>query len=327
MLGLGEEVGRDPERVGGGVGHDHNLGRSGEAIDTHRARNLSLREGHVHIAGARDHVDRTYRLGAVRHRRDRLRAADSIHLVDAGQRRGRKRDRGNRAVGPGRRTQRDLPHPRDAGRSRGHQHARRVRGPPTGDVTTGAVDREHSLGQPDAVALEGEAAGALRRVKCGDFAVRVVERPPDLAAGAGESRGERRGCNAQIVDLGTVEALGELPEGGVAAVSDGRDHLADSVDRARIIGRRSECGREVRHAAEVGPGQHRNVGMVTVRFRAAGRIDARLRGWPPNPPKNRPKTPAHPTAPSSPPCGRRSTSSSGAWWRWPIITTTPPTLR
>ena len=53
----------------------------------------------VDVAGTDDDVDGADRLGAVRHRRDRLRAADAVHLVDTGERGRGERDRGDRAVG------------------------------------------------------------------------------------------------------------------------------------------------------------------------------------------------------------------------------------
>src|ERR687898_684515 len=65
--------------------------------------------------------------------------------------------------------------------------------------------------------------------------------------------------------------------------------------------------------------------MVTVRFRVARAIDERLGEWPLNSSHHLPKTPTRLTAPSSPPCAHRSTTSYGASWPWPITTTTLPT--
>ena len=87
VLGLQDHVDRDEVGVDRGVGDHHDLRRPGERrrhADPALAGHLALGHRHVHVARADDHVDRADRLGAVGHRGDGLRAADPVHLVDAG---------------------------------------------------------------------------------------------------------------------------------------------------------------------------------------------------------------------------------------------------
>ena len=73
-------------RVGGGVGEDGDLGRPGLGVDADHASHQAFRGRHVDVAGAGDHVDGLdLRRVAVGGQRDRLRAADGVHLVDAEQ--------------------------------------------------------------------------------------------------------------------------------------------------------------------------------------------------------------------------------------------------
>ena len=84
VLGLGQQVGRDPRRVGGGIGDDQHLGRAGDHVDADGAEHLALGGGDVGVARADDLADRRDGLGAVGERADRLRAADAVDLGDAG---------------------------------------------------------------------------------------------------------------------------------------------------------------------------------------------------------------------------------------------------
>ena len=78
MLGLAQQVGRAHLGVGGVVGDDQDLGRAGEQIDADPAVELALGLGDIGVAGADQHVDRLEALGAERHRRHRLDAAQHM---------------------------------------------------------------------------------------------------------------------------------------------------------------------------------------------------------------------------------------------------------
>ena len=99
MLGLRQEVGGDPVRIGVAVGEDQHLGRPGDHVDADLAEHQALGRRHIGVAGTDDLVDRRDRRGAVGERRHRLGAADAVDLVDAGERGGRQHQRVEPAVG------------------------------------------------------------------------------------------------------------------------------------------------------------------------------------------------------------------------------------
>ena len=84
VLGLGHKVDSNQRRVGSFVSHDAYLGRTGDHVDSHVARNKLLCSGHERVARTRDLVDRGDLLGAVRKRGHRLSAAHAVDLGDAG---------------------------------------------------------------------------------------------------------------------------------------------------------------------------------------------------------------------------------------------------
>ena len=85
VLGLRQQVGGDPVGVAGLVGEDQHLGRAGDHVDADLAEHQALGRRHIGIAGPDDLGHRLDRLGAVGERGHRLRAADAIDLVDAGE--------------------------------------------------------------------------------------------------------------------------------------------------------------------------------------------------------------------------------------------------
>ncbi len=141
VLGLRKEIGRRKRSGGTAVGDDDHLRRPRERLDADDARDLALGGGDVRIARPRDHVDRGDGLGAVRHRRDRLRTTDSEHRVDTDERGGGERGGRDAPVGVGRDAEHDLGDAGDPRRDRGHQHGGRVRRPTPGNVEAGAIDR------------------------------------------------------------------------------------------------------------------------------------------------------------------------------------------
>ena len=85
VLGLREQLARDVFGTRALVAHDQHFRRSGEPVDPARAEDLALRFGHVDVPGSDDLIDRRDRRRAVGQRRNGLRAADRIELVDAAQ--------------------------------------------------------------------------------------------------------------------------------------------------------------------------------------------------------------------------------------------------
>ena len=85
VLGLRQQVGGDPFGIGVAVGDDQHLGRTGDHVDADLAEHQALGRRHIGIARPDDLGDRRDGRGAVGERRHRLRAADAIDLVDAGE--------------------------------------------------------------------------------------------------------------------------------------------------------------------------------------------------------------------------------------------------
>ena len=113
------------------VGDHDDLRRPGEDSMPDDAGDLALRQpSRRRCPGPTITSTAPDRLGAVGHRGDGLRAADAVHLVDAGERgRGERGRRRTRRRGPGGTHSTTSADPGDARRDRGHQHGRRIRRP------------------------------------------------------------------------------------------------------------------------------------------------------------------------------------------------------
>ena len=191
VLGLGQKIGGDPVRIAGVVGDDQHLGGAGDHVDADLAEHHALGRRHIGVAGPDDLGDRRNRLGAVGERRDRLRAADAINLVDAGELRRRQHQRVELAAGR-RHHHHDPRHAGDLGRHRIHQHRGRIGGGAARHVKADRVDRRPARAELDAERI-GEAvvlrhlpamknldavAGEFERVERGRRA--VTQRGGDL---------------------------------------------------------------------------------------------------------------------------------------------------
>ena len=125
VLGLRQQIGGDPVGVARLVGEDQHLGGAGDHVDADLAEHQTLGRRHIGVAGPDDLGDRRNGLGAVGERGHRLRAADAIDLVDAGELGRRQHQRDELAV-----RRRHHHHQAraagDLGRHRVHQHRRRI---------------------------------------------------------------------------------------------------------------------------------------------------------------------------------------------------------
>jgi len=133
VLELGRQVGRDEIGASLGVRDDHDFCRSGDAVDSDRAEDLSLGEAHVDVARTGDHVHPPDRLRPVRQRSDRLGSAKAIHGVDARDVSGSEdgvRDFAVRRWG----RQHPLAHTGNASRYRCHQDSGRICGAAPGRI-------------------------------------------------------------------------------------------------------------------------------------------------------------------------------------------------
>ena len=239
VLGLADQVCGDVRRVGGVVGQHGDLGRSRLGVDTDDALDQALGAHRVDVARPGDQVDGTAAACAVREHRDRLGAADGVHLVDAeqrarsqdrrvrpaaeaGLRRGRERDRG------------------DAGDLRGHDvhdHRGNQRRQAAGHVETHPLDRHHALRHPaardhlgDHVGLELGLAGAAQP---GD---RLLQGGPHRRVQTAQCLRDRLRRYGDVVLLHAVEPGRELQDGLEATGPHGVDDRADDLERAGDVG-------------------------------------------------------------------------------------------
>ena len=152
VLGLREEVHRDPVRIRPAVANDQDLGRPGHHVDPDLPEHRALGSGDVDVAGADDLVDGRHRVRPVGQRRNGLRAPDGKDLVDAGHVRGGEHELVQLAAR--RRHHHDqLGNAGHLRRNGVHQHRRRIGGLATGHVEADAIERRHLLAQHRAVGL------------------------------------------------------------------------------------------------------------------------------------------------------------------------------
>ena len=172
VLGLREEIHRHPVGRRAAVRNDEDLGWAGHHVDADFAEHLALGLGHVDIAWADDLVDSRHRCGAVRERRDRLRAADRDDAVDAGE-----GGRGEHQRVGLRTDHHQLTHARNLGGDRVHQHRGRVRGLAAGHIEPDAIERRDALPEPGAIGFDVfPRLLQLPFMKCPDPRVRGPQR-------------------------------------------------------------------------------------------------------------------------------------------------------
>ena len=170
MLGLRQQIGRDPAGIAGVVGDDQHFGRAGDHVDADLAEHQPLGRGDIGVAGADDLRHRRDRRGAVGERRHRLRAADAVDLGDAAEMRRRQHQRIELAVGR-RHHHHHAADARDFRRHRVHQHRGRIGGGAAGNIEPDRLDRAPAPAELDAERI-GEALvlrqlPAMKDSRCG----------------------------------------------------------------------------------------------------------------------------------------------------------------
>ena len=165
MLGLRQEIGGDEARIGAAIGEDDDLGRAGDHVDADDAEHPPLGRRDIGVAGADDLVDRRDRLRAIGERGDRLRAADAIDLIDAGDARRGEHQRIDMAV----RRRHDHRQPaaaRDLRRHGVHHDRGRIARRPAGNIEPDRVDRPPAPAELDPERVgETKVGGLLAAVK------------------------------------------------------------------------------------------------------------------------------------------------------------------
>ena len=230
VLGLPQQIGHHHLGIGRLVGDNQDLRRPGQQIDADAAEELPLGLGHIGVARPDQHIDARDGLGAQRHRRHRLDAADDIDLVGATQR--HRRD----GLGMGRpagrwRAGNDVPDAGHPGRDDAHMRRGHHGIAPARHVAPDAVDRNVPVPQcharqglhlhvPDRLALNLREVADLRLSEadvCDGLVGDRFHQPVDLGLGQPEALGRP-----------AVEPLGQLAHRRVAA----RLHVGqDTLDR------------------------------------------------------------------------------------------------
>ena len=120
VLGLREEVGRDPRGVRGVIRNHENLARAGKQVHRHAPEHLALGLDDPAVAGAKNLLDRADGLGAESESSDRLRPADAVDFGGSALRECGQESGMHVAVAAGRRHGHDLAHARRRGEGAGH---------------------------------------------------------------------------------------------------------------------------------------------------------------------------------------------------------------
>ena len=233
VLGLADQVGGDVRRVGGLVGEDRDLGRPGLGVDADPALEQPLGGDRPDVARPGDQVDLRARPDAVGEHRDRLGAADGVHLVDAEQR-ARRQDRRVRQAAVvllrGRAGQRDRADAGDLGGHDVHQHAGDQRREAAGHVEADPVDRHLAVRHPGAGAELG------RRRRCSSSAAHVARSRRIDSSSPARMSGSRLGQRVAAAPRAAPGCRRVTPSNCSDILQDrlepaGADRLADRMHR------------------------------------------------------------------------------------------------
>ena len=146
MLGLRQQVGCDPGGVGRVISDDNGFCGTCQTVNPHHAENLFLGKRDEEIAGTEDLIHRADGFGTISQCSDGLCPTHRVDFVHANERGGGKDDGCDLTRPTLRRdSQHDLLHARHLGRHSGHQHTRRKRSRPAGDVQPDTLDRTDQL--------------------------------------------------------------------------------------------------------------------------------------------------------------------------------------
>ncbi len=158
VLGLGQQIGGQPDRVGAFVGKDKDFRRAGHHVDIHLAEHLPLGLRHKNVSRPGDLADLGHALRAVSQGGDGLCSARLDHRRHARDPRRGQNEGVHRPVLPGRRGQNDFRHSGHLGRNNVHQDAGRIAGRSAGDIDAHPRQRRNPLPQHNAVLTEHDEA-------------------------------------------------------------------------------------------------------------------------------------------------------------------------
>ena len=149
MLGLGQKVSGDPVGIVVAIGDDENFRRAGDHVDADRAEDDALGGGDIGIARPDDLGDGRDALRAIGQRRDRLRAADAVDFLDAGNLCGGQHRRIDLAF-QRRHDHDDARHAGNSGRHGVHQHGTRIARRAAGHIEADGIDGRPARAEADA---------------------------------------------------------------------------------------------------------------------------------------------------------------------------------
>ena len=227
MFGLRQKIGGDPLRIAGRVGDDQNFGRPGDHVDADDAEDPALGRRDIGVAGTDDLRDRRDARRAIGQRRDRLRAADAVDLIDAGK---LGRCQNERIDMPIRRRDHhdQAGHPCHFRRDRVHEHRGGIARRAARHVEAGRFDRLPAPAEFDAERIgEHEVLRPLLLVKGGDPLMRQTQRRQRLRRRGRFGCGDvlRRNRQTQRGKIDAIEFQRIIDERRIAA----RDHIGDDL--------------------------------------------------------------------------------------------------
>ena len=230
MLGLTDQIGGEPTRVGALVCDDGDFGRAGDRVDADDAGHHALGGGDEDVARTGDLVDRVAQdlavlrlgsLGAVSEHGDGLRASDRVHLVHAEDGAGGEDGLVRQTVGvvaARRGRNRQGFDARCLGRHHVHDDGARVDGLATRHVQSDALHRNPAFGDACAFGQIGvERRGHLGRGDGAAAAHGLLDGGTHFRIELVERGLHGLGRHTQVLRANMVELLREITQGRSAA--------------------------------------------------------------------------------------------------------------
>ena len=235
MLGLRHKIDGDKSRIGGFVSNDAHLGRTGDHIDSHIARNKLLRSGHERVARTRDLIDRGDLLGAIRKRGHSLSAAHAVDLGDTGKLGSLKHGGIKRAVLGGRVHDSDARHARNRSGNGVHQQRGGIQRATAGNVNAHGIDRANQGANDRAVrARLDPALLKLALMELANLRGGMFKSPRQLLWALGYSLIDLFLGNTKTLEVNAVELRRVLANSLVAALAHVLDDSGCSGQRLRV---------------------------------------------------------------------------------------------
>ncbi len=231
VLGLGHQVCRDHHGFGRGIGQHADLGRAGDHVDSHVARDNLLGSGNKSVTRTGDLVDTRNGLGTVRQRGHGLSAAHHIDFVHAAELCRGERVGADQAVLLRRRHHN---HALDAGNLGGngiHEHRGGILRATARHVDAGRGKRGHLNAEHRAVRARGKPALLdLALVELTNLARGLLERRDKRGVEAFERGIDLLLRQTEALQLNAVKTLTAIAHRGIAVGAHIGHDIAGSVD-------------------------------------------------------------------------------------------------